>query len=593
MTTLLRKISRRQSVPMWNARPWLRCLLLGAASLSMLSCKDTTPGSQNASPADYSALPKKEKPASFLRFLEVEGSLPQCSFRDGSEQQLFSLIETTGGGCALLDYDRDGQLDIVHAGGGFPDLKLEKLSGYPGNLHRQRNAWKFDHCGSEAHIDFSRSFNSAVIAADYDNDGFTDLLVTGFDALQCFRNQGDGTFEQVRVFEDSTWSSSAAFFDADQDGDLDLYVVHYADWSWRNNPFCPSQTDPNRRDYCGPTDFRGLPDRVYENLGDGTFAQRTPEGLGDESLRGLGVIAADLDGDRDTDLYVTNDVEPNLLYRNDGPFRWTELGRRASVATNDQGRAEGSMGVAIGDYNNDQKFDLWVTNYADEYCALYKGMGRMSFSYATNAARIPVTDERSVGWGTQLADFDLDGDEDIVIINGHLERYSPYHDQRPQLLENIDGKYFVLGALDSKFFQTPQPGRGLATGDIDRDGRIDLVVTRINANCGLIRNESQGQGAYLSVRLVGTQSNRDAIGTVLTLKVGERSWIRQIAGGGSYASTNDLSVHFGIPAEATAAQKQGTSLPGTASLRVDWPSGQTTEVAVPKLDTEMLIIEGE
>ncbi|MBU6239412.1 MAG: VCBS repeat-containing protein [Planctomycetes bacterium] len=559
----------------------------------MLSCKDTTPVSQNASPAAYSALPENDKPASFLNFLEVEGSLPQGSFRDGSEQQLFSLIETTGGGCALLDYDRDGQLDIVHAGGGFPDLKLEKLSGYPGNLHRQRNAWKFDNCGSEAHVDFSRTYNAAVIAADYDNDGFTDLLVTGFDALQCFRNQGDGTYEQVRAIEDSLWSSSAAFFDADQDGDLDLYVVHYADWSWTNNPFCPSQTDPNRRDYCGPTDFRGLPDRVYENLGDGTFAQRTPEGLGDEALRGLGVIAADLDGDRDTDLYVTNDVEPNLLYRNDGPFRWTELGRRASVATNDQGRAEGSMGVAIGDYNNDQKFDLWVTNYADEYCALYKGMGRMSFSYATNAARIAVTDERSVGWGTQLADFDLDGDEDIVIINGHLERYAPYHDQRPQLLENIDGKYFVLSALDSKFFQTPQPGRGLATGDMDRDGRIDLVVTRINANFGLIRNESQGQGAYLSVRLVGTQSNRDAIGTVLTLKVGERSWIRQIAGGGSYASTNDLVVHFGIPAEQAHASKQSISQPGTASLRVDWPSGQTTEVAVPKLDTEILIIEGE
>jgi hypothetical protein len=192
-----------------------------------------------------------------------------------------------------------------------------------------------------------------------------------------------------------------------------------------------------------------------------------------------------------------------------------------------------------------------------------------------------------------LADFDLDGDEDIVIINGHLERYSPYHDQRPQLLENIDGKYFVLGALDSKFFQTPQPGRGLATGDLDRDGRIDLVVTRIDANCGLIKNESRGKGAYLSVRLVGTQSNRDAIGTVLTLKVGERTWIRQIAGGGSYASTNDLSVHFGIPAEEAAVWKQGASQPGTASLRVDWPSGQTTEVAVPNLDTEMLIIEGD
>jgi hypothetical protein len=580
-----------------GASPWFLRLPFGLwiamALLNIFGCGDTKTATPEDPPKATDSIPEIRKSASTLRFHEIEDGLADSAFRDGSERELFSLLETTGGGCALLDYDRDGQLDIVHAGGGVPDLQERNFTGYSGNLHRQISPWRFDARGIRACIDFSQTYNSAVIAADYDNDGFTDLLVTGFDALQCFRNQGDGTYEQVRLIEDSLWSSSATFFDADQDGDLDLYVVHYADWSWTNNPFCPSQTDPNRRDYCGPTDFRGLPDHVYENLGDGTFAQRTPEGLGDESLRGLGVIAADLDGDRDTDLYVTNDVEPNLLYRNDGPFRWTELGRRASVATNDQGRAEGSMGIAIGDYNNDQKFDLWVTNYADEYNALYRGMGRMSFSYASNSARIPVTDERSVGWGTQFVDFDLDGDQDIIVINGHLERYSPYHDQRPQLLENIDGKYFVLSALDSKFFQTPQPGRGLATGDLDRDGRIDLVVTRIDANCGLVRNESRGKGAYLSVRLVGTQSNRDAIGTVLTLKVGERTWIRQIAGGGSYASTNDLSVHFGIPAEEAAVWKQGASQPGTASLRVDWPSGQTTEIDVPKLDTEMLIIEGE
>ena len=572
---------------------WCSYALLGAMLLSMIGCSDSNPTTQANLPEDSQSSLENGKSASTFRFHEIEDGLTDAAFRDGSEQEQFSLIETTGGGCALLDYDRDGQLDIVHAGGGIPDLQQQKLDGFRGNLHRQFGRWQFVTCGARARIDFSQTYNAAIIAADYNNDGFTDLLVTGFDALQCFRNQGDGTFEQVRIIDDRMWSSSAAFFDADQDGDLDLYVVHYADWSWTNNPYCPSQTDRNQRDYCGPTDFRGLPDRVYENLGDGSFAERTPEGLGDEALRGLGVIAADLDGDRDTDLYVTNDVEPNLLFRNDGPFRWTELGRRASVATNDQGRAEGSMGIAIGDYNNDQKFDVWVTNYADEYNALYRGMGRMSFSYASNAARIPVTDERSVGWGTRLADFDLDGDEDIVVINGHLERYSSYHDQRPQLLENIDGKYFVLSALDSKFFQTPQPGRGLASGDLDRDGLIDLVVTRINANCSLVRNESRGRGAYLSVRLVGTQSNRDAIGTALTLKVGKRTWIRQIAGGGSYASTNDLAVHFGIPAEEADAWKYAAPQPSIASLRVDWPSGKTTEVSVPKFDTEILIVEGE
>jgi hypothetical protein len=520
-----------------------------------------------------------------LRFEEVPRALLGSEYRDGSEQNVFSLIETTGGGSALIDYDRDGKLDVVTSGGGVPDPSTQRMLGHPGGLYRQVDAWKFDPRRESAFLDFSATYHSAIVAADYDSDGMSDLVVTGFDRLQWFRNQGDGTFEKVQPIEDSLWSTAAVFFDADQDSDLDLYVVHYANWSWTNHPKCPSQKDPKLQDYCGPTDFVGLRDSLYENLSDGTFIERVPESFSGISLRGLGVLAADLDSDRDTDLYIANDVEPNLLFRNDGGFEWTEIGRRAGVATNDQGRAEGSMGIALGDYNNDQKFDLWVTNYADEFCALYRGLGRLSFSYATHATRVTSTDEQSVGWGTALCDLELDGDEDMVIVNGHLERHSPNHSQRPQVLENIAGNRFVLSAKDSAFFQTPQDGRGLAIGDLNRDGLIDLVITRIGAPCAVLENRSDHQGSYLSVRLVGQASNRDAVGAVVTLSIGDRVWIRQRVGGGSYASTNDSAIHFGIPGT-------GFGQPATEpTLKVDWPSGQTSILEVAKLNSEILIIE--
>jgi hypothetical protein len=521
--------------------------------------------------------------------------LADCLYRNGSELGQFFLPETTGGGIALLDFDRDGCLDVVCSGGGFPDVEQRAMKGYPGMICRGLAPFQFVAVGGPSGLDMSSVYNAAVVVADWDADGFDDVLVTGYTGLQLFQNQGDGTWESIPLsrigIDEDQLSAAATFFDADGDGLLDLYVARYADWSFENNPQChaPKESGSSEQvpDYCGPREYSGLPDSLYRNLGDGTFRDITESAGIDDRLRGLGVLAADLDGDRDVDLYVANDVDPNLLYRNEGNLRFTEIARRCGVACNDTGIPEGSMGIALGDYNLDGKWDLWVTNYQNEVGALYRGSGNMLFTYASNTARIPATDESAVGWGTAFSDMDLDGDEDLVIVNGHIELHSngSTFEQRPQILENIEGKYFRRSSREgNKYLSTPQSSRSLAMGDFDRDGKMDFVSSRLNTEAALVRNRTLSRGGFLLVRLVGTQSNRNAIGTMLRLNVGERSWIRQLVGGGTYAGTNEYLVHFGVP-ESLAKSP--------ATLEIRWPSGREQSISIERLNQELLVIEGE
>ena len=522
----------------------------------------------------------------------IQGAIPEAVVRTGSEQGNLFLPETTGAGIAVMDFDRDGQSDIFCAGGGYADVPSRIMKGYVGSVHRGLGQARFKHVSREACMDLSKRYSAGLSVGDYDGDGFLDLFVTGYNVGQLLRNQGDGTFEFLDGLsiglDDRRWGASAAFFDGDNDGLADLYVANYADWSFDNNPVCGVDARFGKAqkssDYCGPREFKGLSDVLYRNLGDGRFENiSAPAGI-EDTLRGLGVLAADLDDDGDVDLYVSNDVDPNLLYRNDGDFKFTEVARRSGVATNDAGTPEGSMGIALGDYNLDGFEDLWVTNYQNELNALYRNNGKLLFNYASINARIASTDQASVGWGTAFADMDCDGDEDLVVVNGHIELkpLGSTYDQRPQILENIAGKSFQLVVGDCAYLNTPQSSRGLAMADLNQDGKLDFVTSRINTDAAVVLNKTPG-GKSLRIRLVGTTSNRDAFGARVELKIGTLKSVRQVVGGGSYASANDLIIHFGIPESGVFP----------ADVQVRWPSGKLENWSVSETDREWILVEGQ
>ncbi|MBU6238098.1 MAG: VCBS repeat-containing protein [Planctomycetes bacterium] len=581
-----------------------RCVIAVAFGLLSLSSCNTQPSSDKSqqqqrqdgvSTAKATPPSSDSQDSSRIRVDWLKDALGGCIYRNGSEQQHYFLPETTGGGIAAFDYDRDGRIDIAAAGGGYPVPSERAMKGYPGSLMRCVEKMRFTDAKSYARMDLSEIYNAAIAIGDWDADGFSDLLATGYSGLQLLRNQGDGTFEKMpnprSGLVDSLWSSSAVWFDADGDGLLDLYVAHYADWSYENDPKCSAPKESGSQevvpDYCGPRAYKGLPDTLFANQGDGTFNDITKSAGIADSLRGLGIIVADLDGDRDADIYVANDVDPNLLYRNDGGFKFTEMARRSGVACNDVGIPEGSMGIALADYNGDGRFDLWVTNYQNEIGALYRSSGNMLFSYASQSARIPATDQGAVGWGTAFADMDLDGKEDIFIVNGHVELHAngSSFEQRPQILHNIDRKYFRLVSRDeSEFLSTPQSARSLAMADFNDDGRMDFAVSRLNTEAVLVTNRTETDGLYLKVRLAGTRSNRDGIGTTVRMLVGEQTYLRQLVGGGTYAGTNDSVLHFGVPASLSAEKPQLTIL---------WPSGIEQKVEVDGWNQELLVVEQE
>lgn len=531
-----------------TARP-LWAAMCGLALLSVMGCANRD---SDGSDADRSNKSHGQTPvdstASFRDMADESGV--RFVAHNGREAGHLAILESLGSGVATFDFDQDGLLDLFLPGGGRFSSLPEPV-GLPSALFRNRGDLIFAAVENAAGVGHCPFYSHGVSVGDIDSDGFPDLLVTGYGGLLLYRNQGDGTFVDATVISGLTlrsWSTSAAWGDANGDGTLDLYVANYVGWSFANHPPCIVQ---GHRDICGPTRFEPLSDLFYMGNGDGTFRDATDEVGLVPGGKGLGVVAADLDLDGDLDYYVANDTTPNFLYRNEGLGRLQEHGLLSGTAFGATGEAEGSMGVDVGDFNGDGLPDLWVANYENQSFALYRNEGNCSFQHVSGVTGITAVGAQSVGFGTTFVDFDLDGDEDLFATNGHVMYHStnaPLR-QRPLLFENREGRRYVnVAETAGDYAASPHVGRGVACGDLDRDGDPDLVVSHINEPVALLRNDSHPRGSWLSVRLIGVESHRDAIGARVTVIASGRTFTQQLQGGSSYLSSSAHELLFGLGA---------------------------------------------
>ncbi|MEO7650165.1 MAG: CRTAC1 family protein [Bryobacteraceae bacterium] len=486
------------------------------------------------------------------------------------------LVESTTGGVAFLDFDGDGQLDLFLVNGGETPGGRSKTP-VRNALYRNLGNGKFEDVAAKAGVDRIPMFGMGAAVADYDNDGRPDIYVTGFPSSTLFHNNGDGTFRDVTagagVANSGEWGASAAWFDYDRDGRLDLFVANYAEFSFNDRRRCDFNGRPA---YCAQTDYKGRPPRLYHNQADGTFRDVTETaGLLALTGRGLGAVAIDMDGDGWPDLFVARDASPNLLLINQKNGTFRDAAFDAEVAFNADGIARAGMGVDAGDVDGDGRPDIVVTNFDSEYHALYLNAGKFPYREATISSKLAEHTKPYVGWGVRFLDYDNDGDLDLLIVNGHLHEMisesnrSVTYRQPPLLLSN-DGKGVFTNMAKSAgpAFQKGFLGRGLAIGDFDNDGAVDAAFVSLQSQPVLLRNTAAAGKNWIGVHLRGTQSNRDAIGARLTIRKAGKTLTRWINGGSSFLSGHDYRVVFGLGSGRAPAD-----------LEIAWPSGAVQQLS--------------
>ncbi len=518
-----------------------------------------------------------------VRFRDVTEQAGICfTYHSGREASQYTILESVGGGVGIFDFDNDGTSDLYFTGGGefTPE---DRIMGVPGVLLRGVAPLRYEDVTAHARVAADYTYTHGCSVADYDNDGFADVLITGYGGLQLFHNQGDGTFLEVERSAgllDDAWSTATGWGDVNGDGNLDLYVAHYVNWSFANNPICRTNSSAPR-DVCPPAAFQQLPDLLYLSDGNGRFRDSSAESHLIPSGAGLGVVLVDLDDDGDLDIYVANDASPNFLYRNDGRGHFDEIGGISGTALDSFGRPTGSMGVDVSDYDGNGQLDIGVANFQGDNFALYRQTNGQFVDVSTGSG-LAALGTSYVEWGTVFADFDNDGDEDLIVSTGHVFYHlkNAMRLQKPLLLINNAGRFHKALADEDSYFSQPHLGRGLACGDLDGDGDLDVVFANCDEPAALLVNDPPKPGASLSVRLVGTSSNRDAIGAKLVLQTTAGEIVRHIKGGGSYLSQNSLVVHFGL-------------VPGSRikSLEIRWPSGIEQKVAPLPEEQVALIAE--
>ncbi len=493
------------------------------------------------------------------------------------------IVECNTGGTALLDYDLDGDVDIFIVNG-------SRIAGYaPGRepraeLYRNDGAWRFTGVGREAGVAHV-GWGMGATAADYNADGWPDLYLANYGPNALYENKGDGTFVDVAAEQGvdfSGWSSAAAFGDYDLDGDLDFYLANYIDFDPAFRPVDPSYCTWRGIDvFCGPRGMPGERDQFYRNDGPSagwTFTDASEAfGIADYEYYGFAALAGDWDEDGDLDIYIANDSTPNVLYRNDqGGF--ADVSLLSATAYSEDGREQGGMGLAGGDYDQDGDFDLFVTNFSHDNNSLYENNGRGFFTDASFSSTLGRASISSLGWGTGFFDCDNDGDDDLFVANGHVYPAVDRRDlgtryaQRNHLFENRDGEFVEVGTASGSGLAVEKSSRGSAFGDLDNDGDLDIVIVNIDDTPTVLRNDGGNRHNYLMVRLLGDGGNTDAIGARVSVSVGGAVQMREVRAGTSYLSQDDLRLHFGLGA-ATEADYLVVRWPDGVEERIDGVAG--------------------
>jgi hypothetical protein len=527
-----------------------------------------------ASPATFSLKALTSVSRSTISFENVIGASGiQFILENGKGSQKYQP-ETMAGGVAVLDYNNDGLLDLYFSNGAhLPDLNKSDPK-FHNRLYRNNGNGTFTDVTTQAGVAGSR-YGIGVAAADYDNDGYQDLFVTGANGYQLFHNNGDGTFSDVtaqaglmRVHPElaNSFSAAAGWFDYDNDGFLDLIVINYLKWSVETEPACLSN---GIRAYCSPDSYSGLPNLLFHNNGNGTFTDVSESsGIFKHVGKGMGVAFADYDNDGFADVFVSNDTFRNFLFHNNGNGTFTEVGLLSGIAYPENGKSVAGMGVDFRDVDNDGLPDIFETAMYGDNFLLFKNIGKGEFDYVTFPSHIGAITQKLTAWGTGIFDFDNDGWKDIftanaaILDNSEEVSHLPYALPNSLLRNNHDSTFTDVGGQAGASFGVPAPHRGAAFGDLNNDGRIDIVTNCLNSRPEILMNRSANSNHWLLINLVGTISNRDGLGSRIKVTTKEGVQYNHATTSVGYGSSSDKRVHFGLGAATKVDQ-----------IEILWPSG--------------------
>jgi hypothetical protein len=517
------------------------------------------------------------------------GALPVPQLRDITEstgirfEHLSSpeqkyIVESMSGGVALIDYDGDGWLDIYFTGAPSVAMELEGKKARSALYHNNHDGTFTDVTEKVGVGTPCWAMGAAV--GDYNNDGRPDLIVSCFGGVILYRNNGDGTFTDVtkaaHLDKDTGWATGVAFGDYDGDGNSDLFVAHYVDLNIHDLPSfgslktCQFHAIPVQ---CGPRGLKGSPDTLYHNNGDGTFTEVAKEAGVDDANHyfGLTAVWSDFDNDGKLDLFVANDGEPNYMYRNEGNGRFKEIAYDAGVAVSEDGVEQANMGLALGDYLNVGRMSVAITHFSDEYAALYRNDGGMSFTDVSRAAGISRESSPFVGWGDALLDLDNSGWLDLILANGHVYPQvdnvkigATYKEPKLVFQNQRNGSFREVGAQTGPAVLALQVSRGLAVGDLFNRGRLDIVVENLTGGPMILEARSNPANHWVSFELEGSAANKLALNARVRITNGKLQQMGEVRSGGSYLSQNDLRLHFGL-GDATRMDK----------VEVLWPNGKS------------------